>query len=131
MAMSCPPSYALSSVDPPAAAQFEPGHGRDEEVAARELEQHPGVGQRGQVLDGIDVPHRAQVIEAVLLDGPEGEEPVRPAWSAGYEDQRAHATLGGGHQDGVHRTEVVADEADAMAVDAGQRAQGSHRVARG
>ncbi len=61
--------------------------------------------------------HRSQVVDPVLLDRPEREEPVGPARHRRDQHVRGRPAVGRGEERRVHRAEVVPDDADAGRID--------------
>ena len=104
--------------------ELEAAHRRDVEVASAELEEHGHVRRDPtDGLDGVEPPHGPQIVDAVLGQVPEHQEPVAPAGRGGHDDQRAEAGFVGGLERGEHATEVVSDDAEPRRIHIGSRGQ--------
>ena len=101
------------------ALELEAGHLGDEEVAPGELEEELRRRRPPDVLDRVDRPHRGEVVDPVLLDRPERQEPVGPARHRRDQGVRCRPAVGRGEQRRVHRPEVVPDDTDPRRIDRG------------
>ncbi len=97
--------------------ELETCHRGDEEVAAGELEEQLRGCHPPDVLDRVDRSHRREVVDPVLLDRPEREEPVGPAGHGGDQRVGGRPAVGRGEERRVHRTEIVPDDADPGRID--------------